>query len=241
MLDFHCHILPSIDDGSKDPDMSVSMLKEEMRQGVTGIVLTPHFYADMTDPDTFVRRRKESSQRLAERMFKEGEDHEWPAMLLGAEVHYYRGISRSEEIRRLCIGRSNYMLLELPFREWHPGIVDEIEALEANQDIRVIIAHIERYLDRDRKTIKRIVEDTDFLIQSNAEFFLERRTARKAMNMLKDGKIDLLGSDAHNVSSRRPDLGDCAAFIESKGGSIMLQRIEKTALEIFNEAGREIK
>ena len=46
MIDFHSHILPGIDDGSKNTQMSLAMIEEEKKQGVHTIVATPHFYAD---------------------------------------------------------------------------------------------------------------------------------------------------------------------------------------------------
>ena len=45
MIDFHSHILPEMDDGSKDAKMSLAMLQMEREQGVTEVVFTPHFYA----------------------------------------------------------------------------------------------------------------------------------------------------------------------------------------------------
>lgn len=45
MIDFHTHILPGIDDGSRSVEMTMQMLNAETEQGVTGIVATPHFYA----------------------------------------------------------------------------------------------------------------------------------------------------------------------------------------------------
>ena len=43
VIDFHTHILPGIDDGSSDLQMSMAMLNEERHQGVDVVVLTPHF------------------------------------------------------------------------------------------------------------------------------------------------------------------------------------------------------
>ena len=34
LIDFHTHILPGIDDGSREPGMTEAMLREEKRQGV---------------------------------------------------------------------------------------------------------------------------------------------------------------------------------------------------------------
>ena len=43
IIDFHSHLLPAIDDGSKDIAMSLEILQETRRQKVRKIVATPHF------------------------------------------------------------------------------------------------------------------------------------------------------------------------------------------------------
>ena len=43
MIDFHNHIIPNLDDGSKSVDMSLDMLKEAQAQGITDIVNTVHY------------------------------------------------------------------------------------------------------------------------------------------------------------------------------------------------------
>ena len=43
IVDFHSHVLPGIDDGSKDPEMSLQMLCMLAKQGITHVVATPHF------------------------------------------------------------------------------------------------------------------------------------------------------------------------------------------------------
>ena len=43
MIDFHNHILPNVDDGSKSLEMSLNMLREAERQGITDVINTVHF------------------------------------------------------------------------------------------------------------------------------------------------------------------------------------------------------
>ncbi len=66
MIDFHCHILPGIDDGSRNIEMTEAMLTEEARQGVTEICATPHFYAHRMSFDDFLERRKHAAEKTAE-------------------------------------------------------------------------------------------------------------------------------------------------------------------------------
>lgn len=46
LFDIHCHILPGVDDGSQNIENSIEMIKEEIANGVTDVILTPHFCSD---------------------------------------------------------------------------------------------------------------------------------------------------------------------------------------------------
>lgn len=53
MTDFHTHILPAIDDGSKSVAESIEMLTALSEQGISRVVATPHF----SRPGFFVQRQ----------------------------------------------------------------------------------------------------------------------------------------------------------------------------------------
>ena len=67
MIDFHSHILPGIDDGSKSVEMSIKMLRREAQQGISRVVATPHFYPQTDNPERFLRRRAEAERILFEK------------------------------------------------------------------------------------------------------------------------------------------------------------------------------
>ena len=54
MIDFHSHILPGIDDGSKSSDMSLRMISALADQGVDTIAATSHYYATDRTPERFL-------------------------------------------------------------------------------------------------------------------------------------------------------------------------------------------
>ena len=233
MFDVHCHILPGIDDGSKNVEMSLEMLNLEVQQGIEGVVFTPHFYADMNDPARFLSKREKALQELEanlERLPK------YPKYTVGAEVHYFRGMSRSDDLEKLCIGNSDFILIEMPFRDWQSVFIDEIEEISTVLGLRVIIAHIERYFDQDKKLVKRLLNNPDLLIQCNAEFFIEKKTASKAIKLLKSGRIDLLGSDSHNLDTRRPNLAEAIEIIQNKDKKGALDHIILMSHTIFEQA-----
>ena len=54
--DFHSHILPGMDDGSRSVEESLGMLRMEAKHGIRRIVATPHFYARQNSPTEFLDR-----------------------------------------------------------------------------------------------------------------------------------------------------------------------------------------
>ena len=233
MFDCHCHILPGIDDGSKNVEMSLEMLKMSADQGVEGIIFTPHFYADENGPEKFLERRNRALTELESNLDKLVKV---PKYLTGAEVHYFRGMSRVDSLESLCIGKSDYILIEMPFRDWQANFIDEIEEMSKVLGLKVIIAHIERYFDQDKRLVNRLLDNPDLLIQCNAEFFIEKHTASKALKMLKSGRIDLLGTDCHRIEHRRPNLAEAVEIIEKKDKKGNMDHIWRASRRIFEEA-----
>ena len=66
MTDIHCHILPGIDDGAQNPDMSGALLLSEQQQGIRQILFTPHFYARDMKVEEFCRHRAAAFARMEE-------------------------------------------------------------------------------------------------------------------------------------------------------------------------------
>lgn len=237
MIDIHSHILPQIDDGSKSVDMSLRMLRESWKQGVDGIVLTPHFYADKDSPEAFLRRRQSAANRLNAQI---GRLRNCPTLLLGAEVHYYRGMGHSDALRNLCVGGSGFVLIEMPFDRWNSYILQDIKEVYSRLGLRVIIAHIDRYLGlQPAGMIDDLHAIREVYFQANADFFLQRNTRRRAIKMLKNREIHFLGSDCHNMTTRAPNLGEAVDYINRKLGDQALNRIERRGIKLFRLAGAE--
>ena len=66
IIDFHTHILPRMDDGSHSVGESLEMLRAEAAAGIKTVAVTPHFYADLDTPETFLKRRSEALEKLEE-------------------------------------------------------------------------------------------------------------------------------------------------------------------------------
>ena len=206
MIDIHTHILPGIDDGSPCVDMSLAMLREEKRQGVSAVVLTPHFYAFRNSPEEFLDRRNRAWQQLLDAWTPD-----LPELHLGAEVRYYEGICQLPELSRLCMDGGETLLLEMPFSPWSRQMVRDILELEGRS--RVILAHIERYFSFAPGEAWQLLREQGVAMQCNASFFLNWKTRRKALGMYRRGEVDFLASDCHNLTTRPPELGPAWEYI----------------------------
>lgn len=229
--DTHSHILPGVDDGSRSAAESLKMLRREADQGIRQVVATPHFYAHRDNPERFLERRAAAWERLQAAM---ADQPELPRVTLGAEVYYFSGMSESDALDRLCLGDSRCLLLELPRAPWTESMYREMEAIYVKRGITPIIAHIDRYIAPFRTHgIPRRLEGLPVLVQANAEFFLDWRTAPLALRLLKADRIHLLGSDCHDLKSRKPNLGEALRLIENRLGEDALQRIHAYEALIF--------
>lgn len=216
MIDIHCHILPEMDDGSRSPQESRSLLEISAAQGIGCVVATPHFYAGEDTPAGFLRRRAAARRRL-ENVLRPG----LPEIKLGAEVYWFEGIGRCEELNLLKLEGTRLLLLELPLSRWSRRMLREVLSIQARPETTVVLAHIERYLRwQDAETWDTLL-DAGVLNQCNASFFLDWRTRREARKLLRAGRVHFLGSDCHNVSTRSPRLGEALARLDAQEREIL--------------------
>lgn len=228
MIDIHSHILPGVDDGSESPEMSRTILETMHAQGVETVVATPHFYAHKDTPARFLERRSKAVARM------EYDPGCAPNILLGAEVAYFDGMSRTGELEQLQLGDSGLLLVEMPFGPWSQRMIRELCQLPLQLGLVPVLAHVERYRRRDQlpKFIKQLMGQ-EIYFQCNAEAFLSVRDRRWALNMLKGGAVHFLGTDTHNLTTRAPKLDQAVALISQKLGQDVPEELWDMAKELL--------
>ena len=154
VIDFHSHILPGIDDGSKNTDMSLAMLREMTAQGVDVCVATPHFYGWRRSVESFLERRTAAWEHLSRRL-----EDGMPQILLGAEVAFFLELPEQHDLDALCIQGTNVLLLEMPFAQWTDVELDALSRLCIEREYQVVLAHLERFLplQKNRDVLERIM------------------------------------------------------------------------------------
>lgn len=209
MTDAHTHILPGIDDGAADVEQSLAMLRIQREQGVDTVLLTPHFYREEETVEEFLARRQASFHALMDAIG----DEPMPKLVLGAEVYWYPGISREEELHKLCLEGTKLLLLELPYAPWTDRILEEVDDIQMLRGLTPLIAHVDRYFRFQKQGQIRLLQQMGFPIQLNASGFRGFLRRRKLLRILRDRKC-CIGSDCHGPEFRAPCMDKAAACLK---------------------------
>lgn len=191
MIDMHVHILPGVDDGAEDAEMTRRMAERAADAGITFIVATPHVY------------RPEDQQRnhLALRTARSIAHEYGLGLNLGCEFNY-RAILRCElnDLDRFCLSGTRCILLEFGFEQAFPHWDATISEIAQNGYLP-IVAHPERYsfIQRDFGIAQEMC-DLGCEMQVDAGGLMasamgaERKLARR---LVREGMVSYIASDAH--------------------------------------------
>lgn len=234
MIDFHTHVLPGIDDGSRDIKETKELLRQAHGQGIHHILATPHFYADRDSAGRFLKKREESLKTVRRLYGEEG----WiPEIRAAAEVYYFPGMGKADILPRLCMEGSALLLLELPFAQWTKDIYRDVEEIAGKRKLTVMLAHVERYYEfqKDRRVWESMFE-LPVYAQINAGSFLRRGKRGFALKFIKAGNRVLLGSDCHRPQTRPSNLGAGRDVIGKKLGAGALEEIDNRGRLLWENA-----
>ncbi len=238
-VDFHTHILAHIDDGSSSSAESIQMLKQEYSDGVKTVIATPHFYADIDRPERFLEKREEAYNRLMEKL--EGEENV-PEIVLGAEVFYFDGIEDWDILPKLTLGNSNCILIELNRSSINDSVLDSLADFKNKTGLTPVIAHIDRYISAFKTYgLPEILSEMEVFVQMNTSFLMSFPESIRAIKLLKNEQVHLLGSDCHNLTSRVPNMAKAQEIILKKSGEKTLNRLVEFENQFLTDLGLATK
>ena len=224
MIDFHSHIIPGVDDGSKSVEETYNLILEAKEAGFTDIIMTSHFTSHYYEPKPYeLKLWKEKLQELIK--IKEIDIN----LHSGMEVYVS---NRLEELikneKLLTIADSKYILIELPINA-SINYLDNILYILDTFGLKLILAHPERYIYvQDNPSIIDDYISKGILLQcnfgsiigqygKNAEHIIKR--------MLKNGQVDFLGSDCHRENTVYKTIPEAVRKIKSLIGEEEFNKI----------------
>lgn len=224
-VDIHAHVLPAVDDGAQSAEESLAMLEYAGGIGIDVMVATPHCYIkDAAGLEKFLAKRAAAYSLIAAASPIK--------IVLGAEVNMCADLARIEGIERLCIGDTNYMLVEMPYSLWREDTVENVYALTL-LGIRPIMAHIERFTEQPHFGA---LLELPLLYQITADTLYDRFEKGRAAKLIESSLAQFIGSDTHNNGKRINTLEKAYAHIEKKmGGAAARQFAENARLMLANE------
>lgn len=239
MIDFHCHVLMGIDDGSRNLETSASMLEASKTQGVQQIVCTPHFDATKDRMEEFLINRDYAFQVLQK--WIDASDAVDIRLYPAAEVFFFRHMSEVKDLKKLAIRGTNVLLLEMPFDVWEDSYISEIEDL--CREYRVVLVHLERYMNfKNRKYIRKVIEMTHRLplyVQINCRSVAEGSMRKKLIKMFRNGEAHFLGSDSHNMTRRPPNMESGMKALEDSLGTAFVKQLKAQNRKFLQDARDE--
>ena len=215
MIDIHCHMLYGVDDGPKHIEESVAMLKEAKNQGISAIVLTPHYRHGMFP------YKKEDVDEHYETLLPYAKKLEI-GLYTGCEYHVNRDVCSAfsnGRVHSLADGRS--ILTEYSHVSEYSFLVQMTREVTMHGYIPVI-AHVERYgcLVEDMERIEEL-RNIGAMIQVNADAVLgmEGRSPKKFTRLLlEEGLVDVIASDCHGIRQRVCHMKKCYDYVAKKFG-----------------------
>ena len=228
MIDIHTHIIYDVDDGSDTIDESVAILKSASFNGVTDIILTPHYI----DGGEYNKDKvSQNFENLKNEVFKQDLNVK---LHLGNEIAVYGDVNSFVELGEVTpLANSRYMLIEFPMSTDVSYVQDTIYEMKV-RGLVPIIAHPER-CECFRKNYDRIKDAVEegALIQCNTGSLLGTygNTAKKIVKkLLKERLVHFLATDTHSTKNNRYDnLHKVEAEVEK-----MVGLYEKNKLFVYN-------
>ncbi|MFO0934030.1 MAG: CpsB/CapC family capsule biosynthesis tyrosine phosphatase [Planctomycetota bacterium] len=233
MLDLHAHVLPALDDGARDLEESLAMLRAAVADGTTVLCATPHALGPMYDVDRARAEAAVEALRTAAAAAGIAID-----LRLGGEVWYRTDLDALARAGRLPTfsppsapaGR-RYVLIEFPPTHVPPEASEVLFNLRL-EGVTPVIAHPERnpsFWHRPADAVALRAQGALLQVTAGALTGAFRDDARDCAKALaKAGAIDLLASDCHHADRRPPGLASARKVLEKWAGRAVAARATET-------------
>jgi len=232
MIDFHNHVLPGLDDGSKTMEQTISMLNHAISQGITDVICTVHYqHPKMDGIEINLKIVSDSLQKVQKQIGEKINLH------LGAEVFYLPNLL---EIRRdplTVFGHGKYMLIEFQTHQLPPNYDEELYKLVMSGTVP-IIAHPERYksIQDDISIVEKLI-NSGCLMQIDAGSLIGHFGANcknTVIKLLKQNMVHFMGSDAHNDGKRNFCLKSAVNICEELIGDLTEKLVFDNPQKLLN-------
>ena len=193
--DWHCHILPGVDDGVQTMDEALQILTEYERLEVKEVWLTPHIMEDIPN----------STEKLRGRFAELKATYQGSIVLNLASENMLDNLfeERLEKNDLLPIGKDGkHLLVETSYFNPPMGLNNILLRIKA-KGYYPVLAHPERYMYMNEHEYQRLKSmNVEFQLNQFSLFGLYGKEVQKRAKMLqKQGMYNYIGTDLHRIST----------------------------------------
>ncbi len=224
MIDFHTHILPNIDDGSRSIEETFNLIEEAKQAGFDKIVLTPHYMEGYYETD--VAEREVWLDAISKNLYIKNYAGK---LYLGNEIYMSDNmIGLLENAKASTINNTSYVLFELPLNSEPLNLYNIIYQMQQYK-IVPILAHPERYafMQKEPELLYDLVEK-GVLLQANYGSIIGqygKKPQNLVRKMFENNLVHFLGSDVHREHTIYKRMPECLMEIESIIGEECLEEL----------------
>lgn len=193
-VDWHCHILPGVDDGVQTMDEALHILAAYERLGIREVWLTPHIMEDIPNPTARLRERfaellaaykgnvvlNLAAENMLDKLFEE----------------------RLEQGDLLPLGKDGrHLLVETSYFNPPMGLDDILRRIQA-KGYYPLLAHPERYIYMEENDYARL-KSMHIKFQLNLFSLMDlygKEARKRAKELQSKGMYDYIGTDLHRIT-----------------------------------------
>ena len=227
MIDIHCHILPEIDDGPNTFEESVAMARIAAADGIAVIVATPHLNHKLYDPIEISRRVSWLNHLLRKEKIP-------VSIVPGGDVSV---LFKPDQVQGFSINNTAYILVEFPHTHLPKNANDILSQFVAS-GYKPIITHPERNpsIVANPELLSNLL-GKNIYVQITAgsltgEFGKDAQQC--AQHLLRAGVVNVIATDAHSTTHRKPQLSlGVKAAAEIVGQDMAQRMVSRNPAEII--------
>lgn len=234
LVDIHCHLLPVIDDGSKDWQTSLKLARAAVKDGVTHAVVTPHTLNGryINHKQDIIKLTDEFQQRL--------DEADIPLTVFpGQEVRLSGDLPQAlaDDDILFLDEDSKYMLLEFPSDDV-PAYAKDMIFKVMQRGITPVIVHPERNQRiLDEPTILQELIEQGCLVQITASSYMGtfgKEIEDVSREFIQAGQCACFASDAHDLPQRQYQYREALEKLRQEFGSDLAQEYQANARALVN-------
>ena len=234
LVDIHCHLLPGIDDGSKNMETSLKLAREAVEDGVTHALMTPH-----TLNGQYLNHKKDVI-KLTEQFQKRLKDENIPLTVFPCqEVRLSGGLIQALDNDDIlfCDETGSYMLLEFPSEDvphYSKNMIFELR----KRGITPIIVHPERNnrILKEPELLQQFIEQ-GCLVQITASSYMGtfgKEIEKLSRKFIEAGQCACFASDAHDLPNRQYQYSEALQKLDEEFGRERAIEFKNNARAIIN-------